>query len=522
MRTSNPAVWTPPRPEIDDGPRSLTVNPTVAEVRGAWPDLAPKGGGWAGPCPVCGGDDRFHVKARADGTALIGCRGCIDNEPPDVRRTAFGEVMRALFPDRPMPAAGAGGNGAARPALAVDTAQPKTRAGLAAVLGTLGFAWRYNVRRMRDELRRLPAGEWLEANDRLIRDIRSQIPERFTDAGKKDGAPLVFGREAFADCFGALLNRAEMDPFREWLEGLDPWHREPRLSKWLSHIFTVDVEEAALAAWASRFLLLGAVWRTYRPGTKLDEMPVLIGGQGIGKSTALRELLPPEHPEWFSDGLRLAADDKVRAEALQGRVIVEAAEMAGSTRAERESLKSFLSRTDDGSVRLAYRQNPETALRRCVMAGTSNDPHCLPPDPSGNRRFVVLNVRAGADGAAGVRLYLKNFREQLWAEALHRYREDEAAYLPADLVDAQSEANAGAVQVDEGLEDVLLTFLDAWPATKHFRIADARRYSRPPITAERATDVRISCELQRLGCEACGRVRIEGVRGRYWLPPVPF
>ena len=83
------------------------MNPTVAEVRDAWPDLAPKGGGLggglAGPCPVCGGDDRFHVKERGDGTALIGCRGCIDNEPPDVRHKAFGEVMRTLFPERAPP-----------------------------------------------------------------------------------------------------------------------------------------------------------------------------------------------------------------------------------------------------------------------------------------------------------------------------------------------------------------------------------------------------------------------------------
>ena len=65
-----------------------------------------------------------------------------------------------------------------------------------------------------------------------------------------------------------------------------------------------------LPPWCSRYLPLGAAWRTYRPGAKFDEMPVLIGPQGAGKSTALRRLLPPEHPEWFSDGLRLSADDK--------------------------------------------------------------------------------------------------------------------------------------------------------------------------------------------------------------------
>ena len=33
---------------------------------------------WNGPCPLCGGRDRFHVQDRGDGT-LVGCRGCIDD-----------------------------------------------------------------------------------------------------------------------------------------------------------------------------------------------------------------------------------------------------------------------------------------------------------------------------------------------------------------------------------------------------------------------------------------------------------
>ena len=70
--------------------------------------------------------------------------------------------------------------------------------------------------------------------------------------------------------------------------------------------------------------------------------------------------------------LHLASEPKARAEALLGRVLVECSEMAGSGRADLESLKAFLTRTDDGSVRLAYRRNPETMLRRCIIAGTTN------------------------------------------------------------------------------------------------------------------------------------------------------
>ena len=394
---------------------------------------------------------------------------------------------------------------------------PKSRDGLATALRALGWEWRYNTRSHRAELR--PRGdEWREANDRLIADIRAEIPLRFKEA--KRNKPLAFGRTAFEDSFAALLFHSEVDPFLEWLEALPAWDGEARLDGWLSRVFDVATDQADLAAWAARFLPLGAVWRTYRPGTKSDEMPVYIGPQGCGKSTALRALLPPERDEWFSDGLRLAADDKVRAESLQGRVIVEAAEMAGSTRAERESLKAFLSRTDDGSVRLAYRRNPETMRRRCAMAGTSNDPACLPADPSGNRRFVALNVRSGLDGAAGVRAYLDDTRGQLWAEALHRYHAGEVAYLPADLIAAQTAANAGAVSVDESLEDDLLHFLDG--REESFRIKDLRGSLVVPPGGDRPSDKRLGVELQRLGCESLGLQRHRGERGRWWNPPVPF
>ena len=56
-----------------------------------------QGGELVGPCPVCGGEDRFHVR-RTDGGALVGCRSCIDGKADG--RKAFGAVLRAAFPNR--------------------------------------------------------------------------------------------------------------------------------------------------------------------------------------------------------------------------------------------------------------------------------------------------------------------------------------------------------------------------------------------------------------------------------------
>ena len=43
----------------------------------------------ASACPVCGGEDRFHVRIMASGKTLAGCRGCIDGRPEPERRAAF-------------------------------------------------------------------------------------------------------------------------------------------------------------------------------------------------------------------------------------------------------------------------------------------------------------------------------------------------------------------------------------------------------------------------------------------------
>lgn len=61
------------------------------------------GSEFVGACPICGGRDRFHVRSGFQGKALVGCRGCIDGNPPDVRRSAYLSIVEAVFGERPRP-----------------------------------------------------------------------------------------------------------------------------------------------------------------------------------------------------------------------------------------------------------------------------------------------------------------------------------------------------------------------------------------------------------------------------------
>ena len=328
--------------------------------------------------------------------------------------------------------------------------------GLKEAFELLGVEARYNTRSLRVEVRHesFPEG-WRNMHDRLAAELREVVAKRFTYVGKVRGRdetkPLEYGRDAWADALNSYLYDHETDPFQEWLEALPQWDRVDRLGGWLAQVFTI-ADANGLVEWASRFILLGAVTRAYAPGSKLDEMPVLIGRGGLGKSTALRYILPPDQPGLFSDGLNLAGTPQERAESLQGRVIVEASELAGVSKADLASLKAFLSRTDDGAVRLAFRRDPELMLRRAIIVGTSDVESPLPNDRN-LRRWAPVYLTGGNPGA--LRKYLDANREQLWAEAVSLYKDGAEARLPETLVAAQMIATSKARSRDVLVEDAL-------------------------------------------------------------------
>ena len=386
---------------------------------------------------------------------------------------------------------------------------PYGPSGLRAALNGLGITVRYNVRAHRAEWRE--GDDWRPFDDRTRRCIRERIEAAFLNA--KGDKSLSFGRERFTDDLNGVLFHCELDPFQEWLESRPTWDGVHRLDRWLGECFSLQEPESPLPEWASQFVFLGAVWRAFKPGTKLDEMPVWIGPPGCGKSTAAAGVLPPDQRgEWFGDQLHLAADPKARVEALQGRVIVECAEMAGSDRAEIESLKAFLSRTNDGGIRLSYRHDPESMPRRCVIVGTANGSP-LPNNPGALRRFVAIHI-AGGDPASVTR-YLDANRDQLWAEALAAYRAGREAWLPQALHAYQVTANEAGRREDTILEDALQEWLPAAP--EKFSLADAAKgtglltgggsASRLPPRDQQ----RLTAALRHAGYEAC-RTR----NGRYW------
>ena len=332
------------------------------------------------------------------------------------------------------------------------------------VFERLGWQVRYNLRSMRCDWSLDAGATWGSTTDRAEKKRRRTIAETFSynsvEEGKKIIRPLVYGRDAWEEHLGAILADHEVDPFRLWLESLPPWDGVKRVHSLLTDTF--KAEDNPLTRWASTALLLGPVQRTFEPGCKLDEVVVLIGGQGLGKSSIINHLLPQTEPGWFSDSLSMADNQQKRVESLQGRVLCEMSDLQGFTKADMQSLKSFITRRDDGSVRLSYRRNPETMMRRCVLVGTSDRAECLPNDSAGLRRFVPVECKEGCH----VERFMGLNRDRLWAEALAIYRKGEVrANLPRTLMVTQSARAEDHRRRDSMVEDAVQEIAGEGPFT---------------------------------------------------------
>ena len=138
------------------------------------------------------------------------------------------------------------------------------------------------------------------------------MASNFVYEKKNVTAPLAFGRDSWTDIWNNALFDVEVDPFKVRLLEGETWDGVGRVRACLSVFFEIE-DYDVLAEWVSQFLFLGPITRAFRPGTKLDETPVLIGKGGIGKSTALRYILPQDIPGLFSDGLNLAGSPQEKA-----------------------------------------------------------------------------------------------------------------------------------------------------------------------------------------------------------------
>lgn len=237
---------------------------------------------------------------------------------------------------------------------------------------------------------------------------------------------------AIAEAVVVTARRRKFHPVKEYLESLK-WDNVARLDFWLRDY--LGVSDSPYTRACARKVLCAAVMRIFKPGCKFDHVLVLEGAQRIGKSTVCGILGGP----WFLDS-PIDPQNKDTVQLMQGKWVIELAEMEVTRRAEADALKAFLTRQTD-KVRMAYGRLASEFPRQSIFIASKNpeaDGAYL-KDNTGNRRWWPV-----ACAPKGGQVDFKAFREvrnQLWAEAVHVVKsKGEPLYMETEELRTEAQA----------------------------------------------------------------------------------
>ncbi|TAN29575.1 MAG: hypothetical protein EPN31_06205 [Castellaniella sp.] len=237
-------------------------------------------------------------------------------------------------------------------------------------------------------------GEW-----RAFRDVDyTQLRITLERGGFK---PV--GRELVRDVVEKVADENQFDSARAWLDALT-WDGVPRVEGFMLTYF--GAADTPYTRAVGLYLWTALAGRVVEPGVKADMVPILVGPQGVGKSSGVAAMVPS--PDFFAE-VSFNDHDDDQARRLRGKLIAEISELRGLGNRDLEAIKAFVARTHEQWVP-KYREFAASYARRVVMVGTTNQDEFL-ADDTGNRRW--LPVRVGQVDVAR----LQRDRLQLWAEA---------------------------------------------------------------------------------------------------------
>lgn len=239
----------------------------------------------------------------------------------------------------------------------------------------------------------------------------------------------IVSKSKIEDAIEVVSIRNRFHPVRDYLNSLS-WDGINRLDSVL--IDFMGAEDNRYTRAVTRKWFVAAVARIFEPGCKFDYMLCLAGEQGARKSMFFDII----GGEWFNESFSFSMiGKKEAAEQLNGSWIIEVAELAGLKKTEVQAVKKFLAQRKD-EQRNAFKHFKTLNKRQCIFGGNYNEDEPF-RDVTGNRRFWPVQV---------TRLErlkeFKTIRNQLWAEALHYYKEGEELFLSEEL-----EADAKAIQI---------------------------------------------------------------------------
>jgi predicted P-loop ATPase len=322
-------------------------------------------------------------------------------------------------------------------------------------------------------------------------------------------------KELAIDCLLLVAHENEFDPVKNYLEyvsqNVEPTYIEMLATTYLRPC-DADIGEPTIYDAMLKATLINAVRRVYEPGAKHDYACVLMGGQGIRKSSFWKTL----GGSFFADGIGdLASKDALLA--LHRSWICEIDELDHVTSKKHAGLlKSFLSRSTD-LLRVPYGRAVEEYPRRGILVGSTNRDDFL-LDDTGNRRFWCIPVDRSLEKPIDLDS-LQLERDAIFSAAVKAYKNREPHYLST-----QQENQIQLENMNYLVQSPWRPPIEAWlsspanagkPITTEILLTEA--IEKPVDKQNRSDQMQVSTVLKTIGYSK-KRKSIDGVLKYVYFP----
>jgi len=214
-----------------------------------------------------------------------------------------------------------------------------------------------------------------------------------------------------------LMASRRRDPHVEWLKTIK-WDGEDRIHRFFPDYVGSEDDEYTQAVGKNFWIALAA--RGLKKGIKFDHIVVIEGTEGIRKSSLI-EAIGGQYT--FAPSTRKSLEDMDDLRKMHQAIVVELPELMGLVGEDPNKVKAFLSKSYD-NIRGLYERIAARKDRGFVFIGTTNDSRYLSIDMGARRFWPIRVVRQGHIDTNR----LEMDREQLFAEAVHRFQNREKFY----------------------------------------------------------------------------------------------
>ena len=249
-------------------------------------------------------------------------------------------------------------------------------------------------------------------DERILASLRSQMA---VETDKRVLKSDVY--DVIKSDFAKLVH-----PVRDFINALSPWDGTNRVSVLASHIHAeavvsgqTDAEAQEDLRWALHKWLCGAVATWMSDEVSNHEVFVLIGQQGIYKTTFFRFLLPPELRCYFWENAHNSFSSKDDHLALSENCLAEIEEVDMAGQRDLSELKALVTSVTV-KERRPYARFRDEKHRMASFCATGNQQHFL-TDDTGNRRWLCFKVKDIDDPRGWIFDY-----QQLYAQLRDEFR----------------------------------------------------------------------------------------------------